>query len=184
MIAVPTESRLLAPEDSQPALCRFCSLGLAGTLLAEKTGLDFFPVAFAEKRRVTGNGGTVDAKIDADGLLDRPNLGGRRFDDNVQKESSIPMNKIGRADFAFRSPREHGRKAERNRDASFRGRQPHGMIRPVHRASVDVVARRAHSRMWAGSLPPLLTPCEGRLDGLRCLDASLNMKIAHQSREM
>lgn len=180
MIAIATKTSLLATEDLQSTFGRFGPFGLTLPFLPKDASFDIFPTSFAKKFPFAGDCRSVDAKINTNCHRVLNNNGGRRFNDNMQKESSISVNKIGRANIACNSQKEHGGKMKRNGHFSRCRRKPNGCSLPIHFKSVDVVSRRASRRMRAERFTPLFSSRECGLDGFCGFDTSLNMEITHK----
>lgn len=180
VVAISSEACLFAPEDSQAALCRLGSFGLALAFLTKQTGFDVLPLAFAEEPPLTGDGWTVDPQINTNRHIVCLDDGGWRFDGDVQGESSAPMHEVCRANLAPGRPGEDGGEMKRDNNTTGRGGKRCCSSGPVDLERVDVVAGWACGRVRARSLPPLLAAGKCRLDGLCCLDASLDVQIAHK----
>lgn len=177
MITVPAEPGLLATEDLQAAFATFGPFGLQVTFPAKQAVLDFFPVALSEKLLVAGDGWAVDAKINANRGVVGFDYWRRRLDNGVQKESSVPLDQISRANPARCRPSENIRQGKGHCNPPCRGGKPDGSVRPVQAKRVDVVAGRAECRMGARRLAFLPVAREGRLQRLCRLDSCLDVQI-------
>jgi hypothetical protein len=180
VVAITTEASLFATEDLQSASGRFSPFSLALSLLSEDTGFDVFPTSFAKELPFAGDGGAVDPKVNPNCYRVWSHNGSNGFDDDVQEESSVPVNKIGCTCGAFNGPQKHVWEMKRDRDFARGCREPGRCGLPIHLKCVDVVSRRASGRMRARCLAASFPASEHRLDRFRGLNASLNMQIAHK----
>lgn len=184
VVAITTKAGLLATEDSQTPLGAFGPFGLTGSFLAKDASLDFSPAALAKKTPFISDCGTTQTQVHADGVLVRSNLGRNSFDNDVEEESAVSANKISGADLAITGPGKHLRKVQRNGDsACYRG-QPRRCGLPVNLERVDVVARRTRRRMRTRGLTSLFATDESRFYCFRRFDASLDMQVAYQVRQL
>ena len=177
VIAIAAESSLPGADLPEFPLGRLGSLALALPLLPKDASFNILPSTLAKEPGVAGDGGTIDAKIDADVLLIGANLRSGKIDNDVQPPTTILVEQVGGANLAADHRTKIVGQNKRNAHLSVDGRKPRRAGRPVHLERVDVVSRRTKLRDGTGNFPALLRQSQSRLHGFRRFDAGLNVKV-------
>ncbi len=177
VIAVAAEPELPAPEDSQPAFCRFRPFGLTLPFLPEDFGLDVPPASLSEELSIGGDGRAANPEIHADDMI------AELLDDDMQPPLIITPDQIGGAYHVIFHALGIGRRFEAYRLSALGGGESDSLAFPIHPKCMDVVPRRTEPGIWAVRLTFLSEPGKGRFDRLRGFHPCLNVQVAHQGGE-
>jgi hypothetical protein len=182
VITVPVEASRLATQFLEMATSRPGSFGLQGTTEAETTTIDFFPMSVPQELASRGDGRMVESQVYPNHVRDRGNSRFRNRDHHIQPVLPFATTQICCGDpVALVSGTEWGNR-EGNTHLPGAGREPNRRGLPVECIGFLVVANRTEPRTGLADFPTFAFAINGRFEGFRSFDASLDQQIADQPR--
>jgi hypothetical protein len=201
MVTIPVEPSLLSPQFLEVAFGAFASVGLQRTLQAKETTVAFLPLCVAKKVPCGSDRRAIESQVDTHHRLVLLNSWFGDIDHDMQPPASVAETQISRGSGVADVLLAEAWNPKPDRHLARAGRKADGLVGPIERVGMHIVANRALFRLRAPdgfkdrNLPTHLLrfgdafgvgrflfglPGKGTFEGFGGFDAGLNEQIRDQ----